>query len=398
MSRSPSKPTYPLASSSWDDSEIEVMHRVIASGMFTMGEEVSACEREFADQVGSRYALMVNSGSSANLLMIGALRYRTLGAALEPGDEVIVPAVSWSTTYYPVSQYGLKLAFVDIDEETLNLDLDALEKAVGPRTKAVLGVNLLGNPLDLPRLREFCERRGLILLEDNCESLGAKIDGRQAGTYGLMGTFSSFFSHHISTMEGGFVVTDDEELYHILLSIRSHGWTRHLPKENLVTGTKSDDPFEESFRFVLPGFNLRPLELQGAVGREQIRKIDGFIEARRKNAAHFSELFSGDKRFAIQNETGESSWFGFALLLRKGIEGISRKDVIEKLEKEGIEVRPIVSGNFAKNSVVDRLEHRIAGSLENAEWLDESGFFVGNHHFDIRDKIDHLAKVLSEFG
>ncbi|QQS43157.1 MAG: DegT/DnrJ/EryC1/StrS family aminotransferase [Acidobacteriota bacterium] len=374
------------------------MHRVIASGMFTMGEEVSACEREFADQVGSRYALMVNSGSSANLLMIGALRYRTLGAALEPGDEVIVPAVSWSTTYYPVSQYGLKLAFVDIDEETLNLDLDALEKAVGPRTKAVLGVNLLGNPLDLPRLREFCERRGLILLEDNCESLGAKIDGRQAGTYGLMGTFSSFFSHHISTMEGGFVVTDDEELYHILLSIRSHGWTRHLPKENLVTGTKSDDPFEESFRFVLPGFNLRPLELQGAVGREQIRKIDGFIEARRKNAAHFSELFSGDKRFAIQNETGESSWFGFALLLRKGIEGISRKDVIEKLEKEGIEVRPIVSGNFAKNSVVDRLEHRIAGSLENAEWLDESGFFVGNHHFDIRDKIDHLAKVLSEFG
>ncbi|HUF03044.1 MAG TPA: DegT/DnrJ/EryC1/StrS family aminotransferase [Aridibacter sp.] len=398
MSLNPSNTIYPLASSSWDESEIEAMHRVIDSGKFTMGEEVAACEREFAGQVGVRYALMVNSGSSANLLMIAAMRYRRRGRSLEPGDEVIVPAVSWATTFYPVSQHGLKLVFVDIDADTLNLDLDSLEDAVGQETKAVLGVNLLGNPLDLPRLQAFCEERGLILLEDNCESLGAKVGGKQAGTYGLLGTFSSFFSHHISTMEGGFVVTDDEELYHILLSIRSHGWTRHLPNENLVCGTKGDDPFEESFRFVLPGYNLRPLELQGAVGREQIRKIDKFVEARRKNAAHFKELFADDDLYSIQQETGESSWFGFALLLKKAIEGITRKDVLERLEGTGIEMRPIVSGNFAKNSVVNHLEHRVVGTLKNSEWLDGNGFFVGNHHFDIRERIDRLREVLFEFG
>ncbi|REJ78624.1 MAG: DegT/DnrJ/EryC1/StrS family aminotransferase [Acidobacteria bacterium] len=389
---------YPLASSSWDDSEIRALQRVIESGIFTMGEEVAACERDFAASVGSRFAVMVNSGSSANLLMMAAITLRKNGESLASGDEVIVPSVSWSTTFYPVSQHQLKLVFVDIDRATLNLDLDLLESAMSERTKAVLAVNLLGNPVDLVRLKAFCDERGLILLEDNCESLGATLDGKQAGTFGEMGTFSSFFSHHISTMEGGFIVTDDEEIYHILLSIRSHGWTRHLPRENLVVGTKGDDPFEESFRFVLPGYNLRPLELQGAVGREQIRKIGDFVIARRKNAKHFQGLFENNEVFAIQKETGESSWFGFALLIRPEATGLNRAEVLSRLGAEDIEVRPIVSGNFAKNEVVGLLNHRIHGSLEVSEWLDRAGFFVGNHHFDIRDKIDQLANVLSEFG
>ncbi len=235
-----------------------------------MGAEVAAFEQEFAAFTGSQHAVMVNSGSSANLLMVAASTFRRRGRRLQRGDEVLVPAVSWATTYFPLSQHGLVLRFVDIDPQTLNFDLAALEAAVTPRTAAVMAVNLLGNPNDFAVLQALARRHDLVLLEDNCESLGASFEGRQAGTFGLAGSFSFFFSHHMSTMEGGMVVTDDQELYELMLSLRAHGWTRNLPTENLVTGRKSDDPFVESFRFVLPGYNLRPLEMEAAVGREQL--------------------------------------------------------------------------------------------------------------------------------
>ena len=254
----------PLATSTWDDEEYAAIQRVIESDRFSMGPEVEAFEQQFAEFFGAKYAIMSNSGSSANLLAVAGMIY-SKGIDLNPGDEVLVPAVSWSTTYYPVHQYGLSMRFVDIDEETLNIDIDAIEDAITDKTKMIFCVNLLGNSVDYPRLLALAEKHKLYVIEDNCESLGATIDGKQAGTFGLAGTFSSFFSHHISTMEGGVTVTDDEELYHVMLSLRAHGWTRNLPKENHVV-EKSDDPFMESFRFVLPGYNLRPLEMSGAIG------------------------------------------------------------------------------------------------------------------------------------
>ena len=277
---------FPLATTSWGPEEYAAMQEVIASGMFTMGAKVQQFERDFAAYTGSRHCVMVNSGSSANLLMVAALCYTKNDALrLKRGDEVIVPAVSWSTTYYPLHQYGLKLKFVDIDLHALNYDLAQLEQAIGPRTRAIMAVNLLGNPNDFARIQALTEGRGIVLMEDNCESMGATFQGRHAGTFGVMGTYSSFFSHHISTMEGGLVVTDDEELYHVMLSLRAHGWTRNLPKENHVCGTKSDDPFEESFRFVLPGYNFRPLEMEGAIGVQQAKKLPHMIAERRKNGA-----------------------------------------------------------------------------------------------------------------
>ena len=227
----------PLATSTWDDKEIAALNSVIESGMFSMGKHVAEFEAEFAEFVGSKYSVMVNSGSSANLLAVAALFFKK-ERKLKAGDEVIVPAVSWSTTYYPLQQYGLKLKFVDIDKDTLNLDLKQLESAITEKTKAIFAVNLLGNPIDYNKVESLIEGKDIYLLEDNCESLGATLNGKQAGTFGVMGTYSSFFSHHISTMEGGLIATDDEELYHILLSIRSHGWTRHLPKDNKVVEKK----------------------------------------------------------------------------------------------------------------------------------------------------------------
>ncbi len=386
---------FPLATSSWDQAEYDALQRIIAAGTFTMGEHVLAFERDFAAFTGSRHAVMVNSGSSANLLMIAALFYTKSDALLRPGDEVIVPAVSWSTTYYPLYQYGLKLRFVDIDAETLNMDLDALEAAITDRTRAVMAVNLLGNPNDFKRLKAITDRHQLVLLEDNCESMGATFQGRQAGTFGLMGTFSTFFSHHISTMEGGVIVTDDEEMYQLMLSLRAHGWTRQLPKHNLVCGEKSDDPFEESFRFVLPGYNLRPLEMSGALGIEQVKKLPMIVSERRKNGKLLQERLGGHNKIAIQKEVGESSWFGFALVPRPG-SGVGRDALRARLVERGFDVRPIVAGNFAKNEVVKYFEHDVFGSLQNAEHVDQQGLFVGNHHYDVSEMIYELETIFTE--
>lgn len=385
---------FPLAVSSWDDAEIEAMHAVIDSGMFTMGANVAEYERRFAEYVGSRHCVMVSSGSTANLLMTAACFF-TEAPLLARGDEVIVPAVSWSTTYFPLQQYGLHVKFVDVDPKTLNLDLEQLEQAITDRTRAILTVNLLGNPNDFAAIRSIIGDRDIVLLEDNCESLGARFEGRQAGTFGLMGTYSSFFSHHISTMEGGCVVTDDEEIYHILLSIRAHGWTRNLPKVNRVTGTKSDDPFEESFKFVLPGYNVRPLELSGAIGLRQLEKLPSFIQQRRANASAFVEAFDGHPWIDIQREVGESSWFGFAMLLRDDAP-IDRAMLVEHLTRFGIECRPIVTGNFVKNERVLRFfDYEVFGDLEGADRIDARGLFVGNHQIDLSAEIAHLREVIS---
>ncbi|EEY3256927.1 DegT/DnrJ/EryC1/StrS family aminotransferase, partial [Escherichia coli] len=378
--------TYPLASNTWDEYEYAAIQSVIDSKMFTMGKKVELYEKNFADLFGSKYAVMVSSGSTANLLMIAALFF-TNKPKLKRGDEIIVPAVSWSTTYYPLQQYGLKVKFVDINKETLNIDIDSLKNAISDKTKAILTVNLLGNPNDFAKINEVINNRDIILLEDNCESMGAVFQNKQAGTFGVMGTFSSFYSHHIATMEGGCVVTDDEELYHVLLCLRAHGWTRNLPKENMVTGTKSDDIFEESFKFVLPGYNVRPLEMSGAIGIEQLKKLPGFISTRRSNAQYFVDKFKDHPFLDIQKEVGESSWFGFSFVIKEGA-AIERKSLVNNLISAGIECRPIVTGNFLKNErVLSYFDYSVHDTVANAEYIDKNGFFVGNHQIPLFNEI-----------
>jgi CDP-6-deoxy-D-xylo-4-hexulose-3-dehydrase len=290
----------------------------------------------------------------------------------------------------------LKLKFVDIDRETLNINLDKLGNAISDKTKLILAVNLLGNPNEFDVIKNLISGKNITLLEDNCESLGATFSEKHTGTFGLMGTFSSFFSHHISTMEGGCILTDDEEIYHILLCIRAHGWTRNLPKTNLVSGIKSDDPFLESFKFVLPGYNVRPLEMSGAIGIEQLKKLPNFIEQRRKNAEYFVKLFSEHTFLQIQKEIGSSSWFGFSLILKEE-SPISRSNLVKILAENRIEFRPIVSGNFLKNrEVLEHFDYEIYGSMLEAEYVDQNGLFVGNHHIDIKPEIDLLFNAITK--
>lgn len=381
---------YPLANSTWDDAEHTALQDVIASDRYTMGAKVREFEEKFADKFGKKYAIMTSSGSTANLLAISSAFYHP-DLGLKAGDEVLVPAVSWSTTYFPITQSGLMLRFVDIDRQTLNIDLNKIEQAITPRTKAVFAVNLLGNPVEADKLRAICKAHNLLLMEDNCESMGAEFDGEKAGAFGFAGTFSTFFSHHICTMEGGVVITDDRKMYDTMLSMRAHGWVRDLPSDTHLP--MDPDPFVRQFRFVLPGYNLRPIEMEGALGVPQLAKLDGFVDERRKNGTMFQDMFGNLDYLDIQQERGKSSWFGFAMVLKGKLKG-KRSMLVDALKAAEIECRPIVTGNFLKNPVIDKLPHSVGSLIEAAEDVDVDGLFVGNHHHPIPEQLARLREVV----
>lgn len=385
---------YSLASSTWDESEIQAIQEVVDSGNFTMGLQVSQFEEDFADYIGSKYSVMVNSGSSANLALLSACRYMQK-PLFQPGDEIIAPAVSWSTTYYPIDQIGATIKFVDISSETLNIDVGKIQEAVSPKTRGIFVVNLLGNPADWAALNQIALENNLILLEDNCESLGSSLNGKKLGTFGIGGTHSTFFSHHMSTMEGGLIATNDEILYQTMKSVRAHGWTRDLPAENHVYN-KTENKWDDLFRFVIPGYNLRPLEIEAAIGKVQLRKLPGFIETRQKNAAYFLHQMQAFPSISTQSENGSSSWFGFSLLLKDKFLG-KRQLLIEILDRAEIDSRPIVTGNFTRNPVIKHLKHVPLTTYPNADLIHDNGLFVGNHHYDLKSEIDLLCEALEEF-
>jgi len=264
---------------------------------------------------------------------------------------VIVPAVGWATSYSPFQQYGWQLVFVDIDRDTLNYDLEALKGACTQYAPdLILAVNLLGSSNDFKQFPE-----GIPILEDNCESMGATYYGQRTGSFGAMGSHSTYFSHHICTIEGGMVTTSDEYFYHMLLSLRSHGWTRHLPSDNKL------GVLPEQFSFILPGYNVRPTELQCAIGIEQLKKLDKFIEQRRDNAHRFP--------CRTQKQVGLSSWFGFAVF---GDE--------DRARFAEYETRPVVTGNFLRQPVISHYDYLVYGPMTNADFVHDHAIMVGNSH------------------
>ena len=382
---------YPLSSNSWDKEEAAVFQQVLEKGRFTMGDSVKEFETAFASKFRVPNALMVSSGSMANLIALSAFFYKKK-RPLERGDEVIVPSISWATTYYPLQQLGLKLKFLDVELDTLNMDVSRLEEALTPKTRMVVAVSVLGNPCALDILRTFCDKHELYLFEDNCESMGALLNGKLCGTFGDIGTFSTFYSHHISTMEGGIIVTKDEEIYHLAKSLRAHGWTRDIPPDSSIYNKNSDD-FYESYRFILPGYNARPLELSGALGIEQLKKLDSLLATRKQNAKVFVDLFGQDERFIIQKENGSSSWFSFTIILNPRYSR-DRSQVIKALRENEIEFRMITGGCFLRHDVIRYFDYETVGDIINANIAHDHGFFVGNHPVDIRLQIEKLWEVL----
>ncbi len=384
---------YPLTCNTWGEEELQAIQNVVKSGRFTIGENVKKFEEDFAKKFGSRHAVMVSSGSTANLVGLASLFYK-MERPLKAGDEVIVPCISWATTYYPLLQYGLKLKFVDVELNSLNMDVSQLEAALTPKTRMVMAVSILGNPCALDTMRAFCNKHGLYLFEDNCESMGAELGGKSCGTFGDIGTYSTFFSHHISTMEGGVIVTDNEELFHLCKSLRAHGWTRDLPPNSPIAPKKKED-FFEAYRFVFPGYNARPLEMSGAVGIEQLKKLDKMVAIRRKNADVFRELFAGDERFIIQKENGVSSWFCFTVILNPEL-NINREKLNATLRDAGIEFRMITGGNFLRHDVIRYFDYTTVGEIKNANTAHDHGFFVGNFPTDASKEIEYFHSVMKK--
>ena len=387
-----SNTVYPLATSSWGTEEIDAINDVVASGRFTMGEKVANFENEFAEYFGSKHAVMVNSGSTANLLMVALLKWRHNLTRYE-GANIIVPAVGWSTTYFPLTQNGFRVNFVDVDPETFNIDVNKIEQAINKSTVAIMPVNLCGNPSNFTEIKRICAENKLLLLEDNCESMGGKWDNRSLGTLGFAGSHSFFFSHHLQTMEGGMICTPNEDDMHWLKSLRAHGWCRELP-DNFELYNKTGSFFKDSFTFVTPGYSVRPLEMSGAIGSVQLKKWPQLLEVRLDNMRYFKELFEDVPWLRMQEEKhGDSTWFSFGCVLQGALKG-RRDEVIKAFEDGGIEARPLASGNFLNQPVVKMMPHYNHGNYEGAQDIDENGFWVGNHSTDCKAGIFKMFTIL----
>ncbi len=392
----------PLNSNTLGDEEINAAVAVLKSGFFTMGAKCLQFEEQFAEFMGVKNAIFVNSGSSANLIAAFALANVDvpLGQGkkrLKPGDEVIVPAVTWSTTIWPIVQAGGVPVLVDSDPKTLQMDLQQVEDAIGPKTVAIFPVHVLGNAVPLTPLQSLAKKHGLWLVEDTCESLGTRSQGKWVGTQGDVGTFSFFFSHHITTIEGGMLVTDNDNLAELFRCLRAHGWTRHLKKRAEVEARHPE--IDPRFLFVNTGFNLRPTEINAALGMIQLKKLNDFNFHRRKVVSQWNQEFAplmarGFFESMKPTESAEATWFGYPILCKTPE---LRKKLQNHLEAQGIETRPIICGNIARQPAFRNIPHRVQGSLKGADQIMDCGLFWGAHPNMTQAEVDYVTAIVKDF-
>jgi CDP-6-deoxy-D-xylo-4-hexulose-3-dehydrase len=395
----PNNPIVRLHEPTFSTDEIMAAVECLLTTRVTMGPKVKGFEQEFCAAFGFSQGVMNNSGSSANLLAVAALANPAAKRGLRAGDEVIVPALSWSTTVWPLIQLGLVPVIVDMEPKTLNIDPAEIERAIGPKTRAVMLVHVYGNPCDMAAILDICRRRDLVLIEDCCEALGASYDGTPVGKFGRVGTFSFYFSHHMTTLEGGICVTEDFDLAELMRILRAHGWVRET--ENREQYLQQYPEFDPRFLFVNVGYNLRPTELQGAFGSVQLPKLDGFIAIRRENTAAWQrDLAHFGDYLAFQQETpkGRSSCFGFPMTLT-GKAPFAVQELMAHLNRAKIETRPIIAGNIARQPGLKLYPHRIVGDLANASWIMRNGITFGNHQaVDARARAYVTARVEEFFA
>jgi CDP-6-deoxy-D-xylo-4-hexulose-3-dehydrase len=377
--------------------EVMAMVDVMLSTRVTMGPKVIEFEDNIKRYFNISEAITSNSGSSANLLAIAAMTNLKTENRLKPGDEVIVPALSWSTTVWPLIQHNLIPVFVDINLDTLNIDPQAIKGAITNKTKAIMIVPVYGNPCDMDSILRICEQYNLQLIEDNCESLGAYYDGKPLGSFGRVSTYSFYFSHHITTLEGGVCISQDFDLSEIIRIIRSHGWVRETksPKKYF----KSYPTIDPRFLFVNLGYNLRLTEIQGAMGSVQLPKLKVFVENRRSSAQILIDSLSKyESIIQFQKETpkGMHSWFGFPIIINKKA-SFSTGDFRQYLESNGIETRPIICGNITLQPAVQMYKHRIYGALENASHVMKNGLAIACHQSLSEEESQYMIDTISVF-
>lgn len=393
----PANPTVRLQETSYAGDEINAAIETLLSTYTTMGKKVRAFENQYASYVGSKYGVMSNSGSSNNLLSVAALANPFTPDYLKPGDEVIVPALSWSTTIWPLVQHNLVPVFVDCDLNDYNLDLNKLEKAIGPKTRAIKLVHVYGNPCNMDAIMALAKKHNLFVIEDCCEAMGATYDGKAVGTFGHIGNYSFFFSHHITTLEGGISVTNDFNLTETMRILRAHGWSREADEHQKYVQMYPD--IDPRFIFINQGYNLRPTELNAAMGEVQLPKLAQYNVERRATAAHFlKHLGKYDEYFYFQQETpkGKHVWFGFPLVLKDNAP-FTVKDITTYMQKNRIETRPIIAGNMARHPGVKMQPHRVAGDLSSADKIMQKGFAFGCHHAINEQAREYVVSTIDNF-
>ena len=346
----------------------------------TMGGKVRQFESMFANYVGVNHAVMVNSGSSANLLALSVLTNPALKNRIEPGDEIITPAVTWATTVWPIINCGAVPVLVDVNLETFNIDADEIKKAVTAKTKAIMPVHLLGNPCDMARIMEIAEGHNLCIIEDACEAHGAEYQSEKLGSFGRMSTFSFFFSHHITTIEGGMVLTNDEELAELAKALRVFGWIKDLRDKDKIA--REHEGIDPRYLFLNIGYNFRPTEIQGAFGIHQLKKLDKFIEIRRQNANYWFEKLKKYEDYLLLHSEREGTkhvWFGYPVTVKPDAP-FSKEEMVSFLEERGVETRPIMAGNIDQQPAMKSFHYRKVGNLPNSRLIMRNSFFFGNHH------------------
>lgn len=396
----------PLACIGLRDGDIESAIKVLNSGNLTMGLQVQEFEKDMANYLGTKHFVMMNSGSSANLAMVEALlRPAKSEPQLKPGDHVLVPAIAWPTTIWPIIQLGLEPIFVDIDPFNLAMDLKLAQISVdnsGGKIKALFPIHPLGYSISPKELEDFTNRNSLILINDVCESLGSWREGKHAGTSGIGGSFSFYFSHHITTMEGGGVATNDDLFADDLRSIRSHGWSRD--RNDVKDWTSGVSGSDSKFLFVSTGYNIRPMEIQAAIGRSQIKDIDSFISRRRAIAEMVNSSIQGTKLELIDagaftnSSDFNHSWMLLPLQVMGPDAARKKHEIIAALEKAEIETRPILTGNFLSQPAMKTIKKNSQRpeSFPGATLITDTAFMVGAHHALTDEQIEYLAKALGE--
>ena len=362
----------PLHKPNWDEEEIQAVVEVMRSGQVTLGNRV----REFEARFGE-HAIMVNTGSSANLLAAAMLCNPAYPEHFKPGDEVIVSALSWSTTVWPWVQHGIVPVLVDINPDTLNIDPVEILKAYSSKTRAIMPVHVYGNPCEMNEINQIATDLDLFVVDDCCEALGADFKA-----HGNLSTYSFYFSHHITALHGGMIVAENNKQADLLRVLRGYGWIREMKAPVYYEGI---DP---KFTFINAGYNLMPPETSAAMGLVQMKKLDQFVKTRREIAQCLMEIF---KPYSIkhQKDAGGSSWFGFSLVAERALR--------DHFEAEGIETRPIICGNIARQPGMKLWPHRVVGDLSNANHVMDHWFAIPCNQGMTMEDCNYIAASLKRF-
>ena len=369
---------YPLIKNPFRKKDLLQAIKVLKSNKITAGKVTANFEKVFKRKLKINQSLMVNSGSSANLLAFQCLVNPYRKRILNKNDEVLIPTLCWSTSLWPIVQSGLKPVFVDVDIKTLNINTKDLEKKINKKTKVIMLVHVLGNSTNMDEILRIKKKYNLILIEDTCESLGAKYKNKYLGALGEFSSFSFYVSHQITSGEGGMICCKDVDDMQIIKSLRAHGWSRGLKNEKAIAIKNRD--LDPRFIFYNSGFNLRPTDITASIGLSQFKDLDKLIKSRNLNRDKIYKAFLKNKIITSclsilkENKFVKPSWFGVPIILNRRV----KKDkFINKLENFGVETRPIISGNFLKQPSIKKYKIKSKVNVKNSNIINEFGFFIG---------------------